>query len=235
MVNFQIINRTTGLAGMPVALTRKAAIGFPIGPIVRLIPAAPRWAISAFDMLGLPLTHAWTRTKVVLLHFCVLAVNLLATLIAVDKRTAAAQSCYLTGIATKYLAFTESVGLDFEQSSAYLAGLFNLRTLRCLVAVIRTIVQSGFTSLNIVDRLREPLLAIGANHSGASAVFHGATSYGHYTIIPHCNQAKTLIAAHRTGRRCYGCELSPRYADVILRRAEAEGLTVERQREASIE
>ena len=38
----------------------------------------------------------------------------------------------------------------------------------------------------------------------------------------------TLIAAHRTGRRCYGCELSPKYADVILRRAEAEGLTVER-------
>lgn len=38
----------------------------------------------------------------------------------------------------------------------------------------------------------------------------------------------TLIAAHRTGRRCYGCEISPRYADVILRRAEAEGLPVER-------
>ncbi len=38
----------------------------------------------------------------------------------------------------------------------------------------------------------------------------------------------TLIAAHRTGRRCYGMEISPRYADVILRRAEAEGLTVER-------
>lgn len=38
----------------------------------------------------------------------------------------------------------------------------------------------------------------------------------------------TLIAAHRTGRRCYGCEIEPRYADVILRRAEAEGLTVER-------
>ncbi len=38
----------------------------------------------------------------------------------------------------------------------------------------------------------------------------------------------TLIAAHRTGRRCYGCEISPKYADVILRRAEAEGLTVER-------
>jgi DNA modification methylase len=37
----------------------------------------------------------------------------------------------------------------------------------------------------------------------------------------------TLIAAHRTGRRCYGCELAPKYADVILRRAEAEGLSVE--------
>lgn len=38
----------------------------------------------------------------------------------------------------------------------------------------------------------------------------------------------TLTAAHRTNRRAYLCEISPRYADVILRRAEAEGLTVER-------
>jgi len=37
----------------------------------------------------------------------------------------------------------------------------------------------------------------------------------------------TLIAAHRTGRRCYGMEIAPRYADVILRRAEAEGLACE--------
>jgi DNA modification methylase len=32
----------------------------------------------------------------------------------------------------------------------------------------------------------------------------------------------TLIASHRTGRVCYGCELDPRYTDVILRRYEAE-------------
>jgi DNA modification methylase len=32
----------------------------------------------------------------------------------------------------------------------------------------------------------------------------------------------TLIAAERTGRTCYGCELEPRYADVVLRRWEAE-------------
>ena len=38
----------------------------------------------------------------------------------------------------------------------------------------------------------------------------------------------TILAAHRTRRRCYGCEIEPRYADVVLRRAEAEGLTVER-------
>jgi hypothetical protein len=33
-----------------------------------------------------------------------------------------------------------------------------------------------------------------------------------------------LMAAHRTGRRAYLCEILPKYADVILRRAEAEGL-----------
>jgi|GEM_PF-2484831 len=38
----------------------------------------------------------------------------------------------------------------------------------------------------------------------------------------------TLVACHRTGRRVYLCEIEPRYGDVILRRAEAEGLTVER-------
>ena len=47
-------------------------------------------------------------------------------------------------------------------------------------------------------------------------------------MIRSLGSGTTLIAAHRTGRRCYGMEISPRYADVILRRAEAEGLTVER-------
>lgn len=44
---------------------------------------------------------------------------------------------------------------------------------------------------------------------------------------PFLGSGTTQIAAHRAGRRCYGCEIAPRYADVILRRAEAEGLTVE--------
>jgi DNA modification methylase len=45
---------------------------------------------------------------------------------------------------------------------------------------------------------------------------------------PFLGSGTTLIAAHRLNRRCYGCEIEPRYADVILRRAEAESLKVER-------
>lgn len=42
---------------------------------------------------------------------------------------------------------------------------------------------------------------------------------------PFCGSGTSIIAAHRTGRRCVGCEISPKYADVCLARAEAEGLT----------
>lgn len=45
---------------------------------------------------------------------------------------------------------------------------------------------------------------------------------------PFLGSGTTLIAAHRLGRVCYGCEIEPRYGDVILKRAEAEGLSVER-------
>jgi DNA modification methylase len=47
----------------------------------------------------------------------------------------------------------------------------------------------------------------------------------------------TLIAGHRLGRRVYGCEISPKYADVILRRATAESLEcvlLERQDAANV-
>ena len=53
---------------------------------------------------------------------------------------------------------------------------------------------------------------------------HG--SDGDIVYDPFLGSGTTLIAAHRTGRRCYGCEIEPRYGDVILRRAEAEGMTV---------
>lgn len=41
---------------------------------------------------------------------------------------------------------------------------------------------------------------------------------------PFLGSGTTLIAAHRTGRKCYGLEIEPKYCDVILRRAEAEGI-----------
>jgi DNA modification methylase len=46
---------------------------------------------------------------------------------------------------------------------------------------------------------------------------------------PFLGSGTTLIAAHRLGRKAYGCELEPKYADVILRRAEAEGLDVRKE------
>lgn len=54
------------------------------------------------------------------------------------------------------------------------------------------------------------------------------TSNNDLTFDGYLGSGTTIIAAHRTGRRCYGMEISPRYADVILRRAEAEGLECDR-------
>jgi DNA modification methylase len=52
---------------------------------------------------------------------------------------------------------------------------------------------------------------------------------------PFLGSGTTIIAAHRTGRRCYGCEISPEYCEVILQRCEAEGLTVERVSTAAVD
>lgn len=41
-------------------------------------------------------------------------------------------------------------------------------------------------------------------------------------VDPFLGSGTTLIAAERTGRTCYGCEIAPQYADVILRRWEVE-------------
>ena len=50
---------------------------------------------------------------------------------------------------------------------------------------------------------------------------------GNAVYEPFCGTGTTIIGGHRLGRKVYATELSPKYADVILRRAEAEGLTVE--------
>lgn len=61
-----------------------------------------------------------------------------------------------------------------------------------------------------------------------SPMIENSSQQGDVVYDPFLGSGSTLIAAHRTGRTCYGLELDPKYADVILRRAEAEGLTVER-------
>ncbi len=45
---------------------------------------------------------------------------------------------------------------------------------------------------------------------------------GDLVFDPFLGSGATLIAAHRTGRRCFGIELDPLYADVVIRRWEAE-------------
>ena len=39
-------------------------------------------------------------------------------------------------------------------------------------------------------------------------------------LDPFLGSGSTLIAAERTGRRCYGVEIDPRYVDLIVRRYE---------------
>jgi DNA modification methylase len=53
---------------------------------------------------------------------------------------------------------------------------------------------------------------------------HGAE--GDIVYDPFLGSGTTMIAAHRTGRRCFGVEIEPRYVEVALRRAEAENLSV---------
>jgi DNA modification methylase len=45
---------------------------------------------------------------------------------------------------------------------------------------------------------------------------------GGIVLDPFLGSGTTVIAANRTGRRCYGLELDPAYVDVIIRRWEAE-------------
>ena len=47
-----------------------------------------------------------------------------------------------------------------------------------------------------------------------------ATELGHLVVDPFLGSGTAIIAAERTGRRCYGFDLDARYCDVILRRWE---------------
>ena len=48
-----------------------------------------------------------------------------------------------------------------------------------------------------------------------------ATELGHLVVDPFLGSGTAIIAAERTGRRCYGFDLDARYCDVILARWES--------------
>ena len=47
------------------------------------------------------------------------------------------------------------------------------------------------------------------------------TDRGEVVLDPFLGSGSTLIAAHGTGRRCFGIELDPKYVDVAIRRFQA--------------
>jgi DNA modification methylase len=48
-----------------------------------------------------------------------------------------------------------------------------------------------------------------------------ATELGDLVVDPFLGSGTAIIAAERTGRRCYGFDLDARYCDVILQRWES--------------
>ena len=48
-----------------------------------------------------------------------------------------------------------------------------------------------------------------------------STARGEIVLDPFLGSGTTLIAAERTGRRCYGIEIDPLYVDTVIRRWQA--------------
>lgn len=125
-------------------------------------------------------------------------------------------------------------------------------------AMARSVMNSCFEFLVMLSAENDPNRAIpysdfhgtvpnvyvghGASNDNVAPEIHAATMPLHlptWVLGTLCSEAEsvydpfagtgtTLVAAHRLGRVCHGCEIEPRYGDVILARAEAEGLSVEK-------
>ena len=52
-------------------------------------------------------------------------------------------------------------------------------------------------------------------------VMKSSCPYGKIVVEPFIGSGPTLIGAEKTGRKCYGMELDPRYCDVVVKRWEA--------------
>jgi len=47
---------------------------------------------------------------------------------------------------------------------------------------------------------------------------HNSSKVGDVVLDPFLGSGTTLIASHKTNRRCYGIEMDPRFVDVIVQR-----------------
>ena len=52
-------------------------------------------------------------------------------------------------------------------------------------------------------------------------VMNSSCPYGEIVVEPFIGSGATLIGAEKTGRKCYGMELDPKYCDVVVKRWEA--------------
>lgn len=118
-------------------------------------------------------------------------------------------------------------------------------------AMARRVMTSQFEEIWIFSSKQQPTRAVGTNdfrgtvsnvYQSAAAVnvefssIHAATFPVHFAewgvssftnrnelvLDSFLGTGTTLIACERLNRKCYGCEIEPKYADVILRRWEAE-------------
>ena len=72
---------------------------------------------------------------------------------------------------------------------------------------------------------RDELLAAHATVKPVALIADAIKDVSHRGGIvfdPFLGSGATVIAAHRTGRRCYGVELDPAHVDVVIRRWQAE-------------
>jgi len=86
----------------------------------------------------------------------------------------------------------------------------------------RTVWEHDKPTVNDLHPTMKPLALIERSISNA-------TELGQLVVDPFLGSGTAIVAAERTGRRCYGFDLDPRYCSVIVERWEAfSGLSAER-------
>jgi len=116
--NFALMN-SAPLAGVVVSLAGLAVLLAPILAVVGLPATAPAWALFAYDVFRLPLSHAVTAAKVVSVHLGISTAKLLTAPFTVEQlATPAKQNLATFQRASKLISWLHPVGFDNELLSA---------------------------------------------------------------------------------------------------------------------